>query len=188
LKPGNVAKKQNIPAFAEDDGLLNVIVETPKGSRNKYALDQDTKMLMLKKALPCGMVFPFDFGCIPGTRGEDGDPIDILVLMQEPVTSPCLVQAHLIGVIEAEQSEDGKTERNDRLIAITDFDNQPSEIESVKKLPKQTLKEIERFFVSYNELTGKKFKILDYRGPRAAVKLVKRAIKCFRKKRSSRDR
>jgi inorganic pyrophosphatase len=175
-----VAKTQIIPPFAEDDDLVNVIVETPKGSRNKYAFDSDAGILTLKKVLPNGMVFPFDFGCIPGTRGDDGDPLDILVLMQECVTSPCLVQAHLIGVIEAEQTEDGESERNDRLVAIAEFGNQSSKIESLKKLPKRTLKEIEHFFVSYNELAGKEFKVLDYRAPDAAVKLVKQGIKRFR--------
>jgi inorganic pyrophosphatase len=138
--------------------------------------------LTLKKALPAGMMFPFDFGCIPGTRGDDGDPLDVLVMMEEPVSTPCLVKAHLIGIIEAEQREKDKTERNDRLIAVTDFENQPDEMRSVKKLRSQTLKELERFFVSYNELEGKKFKVLDYRGPAAAVKQVKEAARRTRKK------
>jgi inorganic pyrophosphatase len=169
--------KTRIQPFAEEEGFINVIVETPKGSRNKYAFDFESSLLTLKKALPAGMVFPFDFGCIPGTRAEDGDPLDVLVLMEEPVSTPCLVKAHLIGVIEAEQREKGKTERNDRLVAITQSQNQPDELKSLKKLEPQTLKDIERFFVSYNELEGKKFKILDYRGPDAAVKKVKEAAR-----------
>jgi inorganic pyrophosphatase len=176
--------KTNIPPFDEKKDLINVIVETPKGSRNKYAFDFEPGMLTLKKALPAGMMFPFDFGCIPGTKADDGDPLDVLVLMEEPVSAPCLVKAHLIGVIEAEQREDGKTERNDRLIAVTDFENQPDEMRSLKKLRPQTLKEIERFFISYNELVGKKFKVLDYRGPDAAVKLVKQSARATRKRRA----
>jgi inorganic pyrophosphatase len=171
--------KQNpkIPTFSEKGELINVIIETPKGSRNKYAFDQKAWILTLKKVLPLGMVFPFDFGSIPGTRADDGDPLDVLVLVQEPVEVPCVVQAHLIGVLEAEQTEDGKSERNDRLIAVTDPDNQPDEMKSVKKLNSKTLKEIEKFFVSYNELDGKKFKVLDYAGPNSAVKLVKEGQK-----------
>src|SRR5690349_9995417 len=97
---------------------LHIVVETPKASRNKYAYDFRLGMLRLKKVLPVGLVFPFDFGAVPGTEGDDGDPLDVLVLMEEPVPPGCLVEAELVGVIEAEQSEDGKTERNDRLVAI----------------------------------------------------------------------
>jgi inorganic pyrophosphatase len=167
--------------FAEKK-LVNVIVETPKGSRNKYAYDEVSGLLTLKKVLPCGMVFPFDFGSIPSTRGDDGDPLDVLVLMEDPVCPLCLVQAHLIGVIVAEQTEKGKSERNDRLVAMATSDNKPSETDSIKKLDSQTLKEIERFFVSYNELDGKKFRILDYVGSKSAVKLVKEGQKRYNKK------
>jgi inorganic pyrophosphatase len=171
-----------IQTFDEKKELINVVIETPAGSRNKYAFNEDVGMLTLKKSLPCGMVFPFDFGSIPGTKGDDGDPLDVLVLMEQPISPPCLVKAHLIGIIEAEQIENGKSERNDRLVAVAACDSRPAEEKSLKKLPSQTLKEIERFFVSYNELAGKKFKILDYRGPRAAVKSVKKGVRAFRKK------
>lgn len=172
-------KKTNLAPFAEKKGLINVIVETPKGSRNKYAYDEQSGLLTLKKVLPCGMVFPFDFGCIPGTKGDDGDPLDVLVLMEEPVCGLCLVQAHLIGVIEAQQTEEGKKERNDRLVAVAANGNQPTEDQSLKKVSSQTLKEIERFFVSYNELQGKKFKILNYRGPKVAMDLLKKGARKY---------
>jgi inorganic pyrophosphatase len=175
--------KTNIRPFDEEKDLVNVVVETPKGSRNKYSFDFESGLLTLKKALPAGFVFPFDFGCVPGTKADDGDPLDVLVLMEEPVLAPCIVKAHLIGVIEAKQREkDGKRERNDRLIAVAELEDRPAEFKSIKKLPEQTLKEIERFFVSYNELEGKEFKALDYRGPDAAVKKVKEGIRAARKK------
>ena len=175
--------KTEIRPFDDKEQLVNVIVETPKGSRNKYSFDFQTGLLTLKKALPSGFVFPFDFGCVPGTKAEDGDPVDVLVLMEEPVLAPCMVKAHLIGVIEAEQWEkDGEKERNDRLIGVAEFENKPAELRSIKKLPKQTLKELEHFFISYNELEGKRFKVLDYRGPDAAVKKVKEGIRAARKK------
>jgi inorganic pyrophosphatase len=175
--------KTEIQPFDEEKDLVNVIVETPKGSRNKYSFDFNAGMLLLKKALPSGFVFPFDFGCIPGTKADDGDPLDVLVMMEDAVSvPPCIVKARLIGVIEAEQREkDGKRERNDRLIAVAELENRPAELRSLKKLSKQTLKEIERFFVSYNELEGKRFKALDYRGPEAAVKAVKEGIRAARK-------
>jgi len=89
------------------DGTLQVIVETPKGSRNKFAFDPDQGIFALKKVLPAGMVFPYDFGFLPQTIADDGDPIDVLLLMDEPAFPGCAVRAVLIGVIEGEQV-DGK--------------------------------------------------------------------------------
>ena len=158
-----------------------MLIETPKGSRNKYAYDENYGLLSLKKVLPSGMAFPFDFGCIPGTRGEDGDPLDVLVLLEETVCSLCVVQASLIGVIEAVQIENGERERNDRLVAMAKYENKPAEFESIKKMDGKTLKEIERFFISYNDLEGRKFKVLDYSGPNAAIKKVKEGAKVYKR-------
>src|ERR1700754_1404955 len=84
------------------------IIETPKGSRNKFDYDPETNLFMLGGLLPEGMMFPFDFGFIPSTLGEDGDPVDILVLMDAPAHSGCLIDVRIIGIIKAEQSEEGK--------------------------------------------------------------------------------
>src|SRR5215210_6607135 len=109
----------NLKPFTEESDDLNVIIETPKGSRNKFDFDEELGLFKLGGVLPAGAVFPFDFGFVPATRGGDGDPLDVLVLMDEPAFVGCLVPARLIGVIEAEQTEEGKTTRNDRLIAVT---------------------------------------------------------------------
>src|SRR4028119_2143117 len=106
-------------AFAPRPGALTGRVETPEGSRNKFDFDEELGLFKLGGVLPAGAVFPFDFGFVPATRGGDGDPLDVLVLMDEPAFVGCLVPARLIGVIEAEQTErDGETARNDRLIAV----------------------------------------------------------------------
>src|SRR5207247_4335673 len=94
------------------------LIDKPKGCRSKFAYDMKRKAYMLKIFLPQGLLFPFDCGSIPGTVADDGDPLDALVLMDEPAFCGCLIESRLVGVIEAEQSEDGKTERNDRLIAV----------------------------------------------------------------------
>src|SRR3954469_10958899 len=107
-----------LPPFAGKKSVLRVVVETPKGSRNKYAYDPELKVMTLKKTLPEGMVFPFDFGFVPCTKGEDGDPVDILLLMDAPACPGCVVECRLIGLIEAEQIEDGSKERNNRLVAV----------------------------------------------------------------------
>lgn len=108
----------NLPAFDEESGHLNVIIETPKGSRNKYKYDQKHRLCALSKILPTGNTFPYDFGYIPSTAGQDGDPLDVLVLMDEVVFPGCLITARLIGVIKAEQTDDGDKIRNDRLLAL----------------------------------------------------------------------
>src|SRR5665213_2483210 len=91
------------------------IVETPKGSRNKFDYDPDSNLFKLGGLLPDGMMFPFDFGFIPSTLGDDGDPLDILVMMDAPAHVGCLIDVRIIGLISAEQSQDGKKTTNDRL-------------------------------------------------------------------------
>jgi len=107
------------PLDSKDKQILRVVIETPKGSRNKFALDPDEHLFKLKKVLPTGMAFPYDFGFVPSTEAEDGDPIDVLVLMDEPAFPGCVLKCRPIGVIEGEQSDKKKKAiRNDRVIAI----------------------------------------------------------------------
>ena len=109
----------NLPAYDDDNEAWRVIIETPKGSHNKYKFDASLGLFILNGVLPEGMGFPYDFGFLPSTVGDNGDPLDVLLLMDEPAFCGCLVPARLIGVIEAEQTErDGTSERNDRLVAI----------------------------------------------------------------------
>ncbi|PYY13776.1 MAG: inorganic pyrophosphatase [Acidobacteria bacterium] len=161
----------------DDDGQIQVVIETPKGSRNKYAFDPKQRTFKLKKVLPEGMVFPHDFGFIPSTKAEDGDPLDVLILMDQPAFPGCMVEARLVGVIEAEQSENGHTQRNDRLIAVCNASHTHSNIKSVKDVNESLLQEVEKFFVNYNENEGKKFKVLARKGPAAANQCLKRVLK-----------
>lgn len=92
----------------DDSEKLQVIIETPKGSRNKYAFDPDQRVLALKKVLPAGMTFPCDFGFVPSTKAEDGDPTDVLVLMDEPAFPGCLLKCRIIGIIEGQQGKKKK--------------------------------------------------------------------------------
>ena len=89
------------PLDPNGDGTIQVVIETPKGSRNKYAFDADLKIFQLKKVLPAGMAFPYDFGFIPSNLADDGDPVDVLVLMDEPAFPGCLLKCRVIGVIVA---------------------------------------------------------------------------------------
>ena len=161
----------DLSAF-DDDGSVNAIIDTPKGSRNKFKYDEKSGLFKLGGALPLGAVFPFDFGYIPSTKGGDGDPLDILILMDEPAFPGCLVKAKLIGVIEAEQTEGKKTTRNDRLIAVAADSRNHSHVRFLGDLNSNMVHEIERFFISYNETKGKRFKVLGRFGPDRAEKLI----------------
>ena len=165
-----------------ETGQLNAVVETPAGSRNKFKFDPKLNLFLLHKVLPAGASFPFDFGYIPGTQGDDGDPLDILLLLDVPVFTGCLVQARLIGVLEAKQTEDGETMRNDRLIGVAAHSKDYAEIDSVKEISKNLCQEIEHFFVSYNMQAGRTFKPLGFHGPTTARSILDGGIKSFKGK------
>jgi inorganic pyrophosphatase len=162
-----------LDTFDPETGELNVIIETPKGSRNKLKYEENNRLFALSKVLPLGAVFPFDFGFIPSTRGEDGDPVDVLILLDEPVAPGCRVSARLVGVIEADQTENNRTVRNDRLIAVAAKSHTHRTIRSLKELSEESLQEMTHFFISYDEMSGKTFKPLKQRGPEQAEAMVK---------------
>jgi inorganic pyrophosphatase len=167
------------PAFrAKDEEELNVIIEAPKGSRNKYAYDPDEGLFVLKSVLPAGASFPFDFGFIPSTLGGDGDPLDVLVLMDEPAFAGCLVPARLVGAIVAEQTErNGETERNDRLIAVASRSYIHRDVRALDDLNQTLVEEIEHFFRSFNELRGKRFEPSERAAPGRALELVREGVR-----------
>lgn len=176
--PARRARPTSLDRLApfEDDCLL-VVIETPKGSPNKLAFEPRYGTFVLKGVLPAGAVFPFDFGFVPSTRAEDGDPLDVLVLMDAPVFPGCVVPSRLIGVIEAEQSEDGHKERNDRLLAVAANSATHRSIRTLDDLSEDLVAQIEHFFVSYNEMKGKQFRVKGQAGKQRALTLVMAAMK-----------
>ncbi|MCU1340173.1 MAG: Inorganic pyrophosphatase [Bryobacterales bacterium] len=156
------------------------IIETPKGCRNKFDYDPDSNLFMLGGLLPEGMIFPFDFGFIPSTLGDDGDPLDIMVLMDAPAHVGCLIDVRIIGIIEAKQTQDGKTERNDRLLGVAVHSYDHEGLQSIDDVSKTLLTQVEEFFVSYNKQRGKKFKITRTGGPKRAVKFLKAGIEAYK--------
>ena len=176
-KKKNTSNPTRLNPFArKQSGVVMAVIETPGGSRNKFKYDEDLGFYSLSGVLPEGMVFPHAFGFVPRTKAEDGDPEDILIIMDEPTFTGCVVPSRLIGVMEAEQTENGKTERNDRLIAVPDQSRDYSDVNSLDDLNSNMLKEIEQFFITYNKERGKKFKVLRMRGPAHAMKMVKRNL------------
>ncbi|WP_018263385.1 inorganic diphosphatase [Methylobacterium sp. WSM2598] len=162
-----------LPAFT-DTGEVYVIIETPKGSRNKYAYDEEHQVFLLKGVMPEGMSFPYDYGYIPSTIGGDGDPLDMLVLMDAPAFPGCVITARVIGAITAEQTErDGRRERNDRLIGVASHAHTHGHVEALSDLRPKMIEEIEAFFEQYNRLTGKAFCPTGRSGATEALALVR---------------
>jgi inorganic pyrophosphatase len=126
--------------------------------------------------LQAGAAFPYDFGFIPGTKADDGDPVDVLVLMDEPAFTGCLIRCRLIGVIVAEQTKDGKSVRNDRLIAVANSAETYRDLRSLRDVNDKLLDELVHFFVSYNETKSREFEVLEIRGKNPARKLVEKSI------------
>ena len=161
-------------------GTVDVVIETPKGSAQKYDYIPNTPFFKLKKILPSGMVFPYDFGFIPKTEGEDGDPLDVIVISEFNSFPGVIIKCRIIGGIKAEQSEEEgskKMIRNDRFLAVPKCSNIFQNIERMDDLPKQITNDLEEFFVDYNKLEGKKFKVLEKIGPKEAQRLITDQVK-----------
>jgi inorganic pyrophosphatase len=186
-----MARTTRAPSLArldphDDDDNVRVVIETSKGSRTKLTFDEKLEVFVVKKVLPEGMTFPFDFGFIPSTLGGDGDPLDVLVLMDEPVATGIVVPSRLVGVIEARQTErDGETEDNDRLLAVASVSNLFRDVKKLAHLPEAMVDQIEHFFVSYNEQAGKRFEPVGRHGPIRARHILDEGMRRYRAGRRS---
>jgi inorganic pyrophosphatase len=165
------------PFDSDDKQFLRVVIETPKGSRNKFAFDPEEHIFELKKVLPAEMTFPYHFGFVPSTKADDGDPIDVLVLMDEPAFPGCVLSCRPIGVIEGEQGAKKDKERNDRIVAVEQDAHSWAGIKSIDDLGKEFCRELEEFFVNYHELSREKYRVLGVKGPNQARKLVKSGMR-----------
>jgi inorganic pyrophosphatase len=166
-----------INPFTDDDDTVNVIVDTPKGSSNKYSFDEEAGVFELSGVLTLGHSFPYNFGFIPNTLGGDGDPLDVLVITDEAAFCGCLVKTRLIGVIEAVQTERNDDEqKNDRLIGVAAKSPTHEALRSLADLSAITIEQIEHFFTSYNEAKGKKFEVTGRASNERALEVVRRGI------------
>jgi inorganic pyrophosphatase len=157
----------------EASGDMIAVIETPKGCRNKYDYDPDIGCMRLAAVLPEGMTFPFDFGFIPFTKAEDGDPLDVMVLLDQPVPPGCVVTVRIIGAIEAEQRAKGKEwVRNDRLVAVPTHAHLHGAVKNIKDINPKLLDELEAFFQNYNCAKGVEFRVIGRVGPKEAHKLI----------------
>jgi inorganic pyrophosphatase len=156
---------------------VTMIVETPRGSMQKFDRDPATGLFQLTKFMPKGMAFPYDFGYIPSTLGEDGDPLDIICLSDIPTFTGCQINCRILGAMQVLQTEtDGGQMRNDRYIGIPEISQDYGHIKTLSELPSKLIRQLESFFINYNTLAGKKLKILRRIQATAALKLIHKSI------------
>lgn len=154
------AHPADAPTFAEDDHI-HVVIETPSGSRTKYAWSADLGAFVVRKVLPLGTTFPYDFGFVPRTKAADGDPLDVLVLADEPLALGCLVTCRVLGAIECKTSEaGGEPVRNDRVIAVPVASIAGAEWRALADIGERLLREIGEFLASYTRREGRTFEHL----------------------------
>lgn len=170
-----------LPTRASED-LVNVIVDTPKGSSEKFKYDLEARCYRVSRILPRGSVFPYDFGSIPQTLAEDGDPLDIVIICEAASFTGCLMNAKLIGTLSAEQREGNKVIRNDRLLGVPVTEVNPAEFSNIKELPLKLVEELENFFVSYNRAHGREYRPIGRDGPDWAAQALAAAEQRYRQR------
>ena len=147
-----------------------------------FRYDPELQIFTLSKSLLVGLTYPHDWGFVPSTKAEDGDPIDIMVI-HDAATSPGLVlTCRVIGVLQIEQKSKSNAERNDRLFAVPRRSHSERGLRDVRDLSKPILEELEKFFVATDELEDKELKIIGWKGPKIALKAINDAAKSFEKR------
>ena len=166
---------------AHQDGLLVVVIETPQGSGNKLKLDPDLGVYRLDRTLPAGMTFPFDFGFVPRTLAEDGDPLDAIVLLDAPVHPGTVVLARIIGLLEVEQQDGGKGPwiRNDRLVTVAGGPKGHASLRTLRDMDPFRLEAIGAFFAAYHALDGDRIRVTGRAGVAAARAAIRRATVAY---------
>jgi inorganic pyrophosphatase len=168
-----------LPRFS-DDGNLRVVVETPRGSQAKLDYDPKLKTFTLAKSLLTGLSYPYDWGFIPATRAEDGDPLDVMVIHDAGTFPGLVLTCKIIGVLQVEQHRKGKkAERNDRVFAVPRGSHAEKDLSDVRDLTSAKREELEKFFIATDELEDKQVKILGWKGPKAALKTIKKGADAF---------
>jgi inorganic pyrophosphatase len=166
-----------------DDSLVEsafpVVIEVPKGSKNKYELDKETGLLRLDRVLYSAVHYPADYGFIPRTYCDDGDPLDALVLGQEPVQPLTLVEARAIGVVRM-RDEKGL---DDKIVAVSVRDPAFAEYTDKSQIPAHQLREIRRFFEDYKVLEHKQVVVEEMLGPSDAFRIIREALDRYRQRR-----
>ncbi|MCL6562981.1 MAG: inorganic diphosphatase [Firmicutes bacterium] len=155
--------------------VLDAVIEIPRGSQNKYEVDHETGRIRLDRVLFSPFHYPTEYGIVEHTLGEDGDPLDILVLITHPTFPGCVVRARVIGLLEMIDS--GETDH--KILAVAEDDPRYAEVQDLSDVSPHVLKEIAHFFERYKELEGKKTEIGAWRGRAEAEAVVEASIARF---------
>lgn len=167
ILPGKVIPKE-----------INVIIEIPKGSKNKYEIDKASGLIALDRALHTAQDYPFDYGFMPQTLWDDGDALDVVLLTTYPLFPGVLVAARPVAIMHMTDSGEG----DDKVIAVPVHDPRWDDIKDLKHINKHTLKELEHFFMTYKKIQGKEVGVTGFSGARAAYAAVLKGIKLYKKK------
>ncbi len=170
----------NLPPFADHDDV-HAVIETPRGSRAKFSYDPKLETFTLSKSLLTGLTYPYDWGFVPSTKADDGDPIDIMVIHGAATFPGIVLVCRVIGVLQIEQKRKGKGERNDRLFAVPRRSHSEQGLRDVRDIARPLQQELEKFFIATDELEDKKLEIIGWKGPKAALQAIKDAVRTFSK-------
>jgi len=161
-------KLYDIDPGPDSPELVRVVIEIPKNSTNKYEYDGKLGVFRLDRALYSPMHYPGDYGFIPGTLAEDGDPLDIIVMVDEPSFTGCLMEARPVGVLEMVDTR----ENDQKILAVPNRNPRFDSIHTIDQVFPHTLKEIEYFFSIYKELQGAKTEMRGWGSPRDARRVI----------------
>ena len=153
-------------------GLINLLVEIPAGSRNKYEYSSATGVMVLERVLHSSVRFPFDYGFVPNTMAPDGSPLDAMVIMAEPTFAGCLIQARPIGLLDL---QDGGV-NDPKLLCVPDADPSQQDIRSIRQIAPSQLEEVAEFFRTYCIFEGRPFSVRGWRDADAVPELLAQCI------------
>jgi inorganic pyrophosphatase len=162
-----------LPTWA-DKIHVHAVVETPRGSHCKLEFDAKLRVFTLAKPLFAGLTYPYDWGFIPSTQADDGDPLDVLIVHDAGTYPGLVLRCKPIGVLEVLQTTSHGKERNDRIFAVPDRAPFEGDLQDVRRLPARAIEELEKFFEATDALEDKKLEFLGWRGPAQAIKAIKR--------------
>jgi inorganic pyrophosphatase len=168
----------DIPPGPQPPEQVTAVIEIPSGSRNKYELDKVTGLLKLDRVLYSAVQYPGDYGFIPGTLAEDSDPLDVLVLINEPTFPGCLITVRPVGVLLMKD----RGEPDEKILAVPSEDPYHQEYFDIADLPQHYLKEVEHFFHVYKDLEGKRVEIEGWRQSTVAMTVIQQCIQRYEDK------